>query len=422
MDEVRKGLVRLWSAARTRPYAAGAVSAALLGAVLAVWVLMPPRVAGKVRAPQAVAAPPPKAVAQVMPEPGDLCSTQENRHPARTVDSGRYLVNPNEWNAVGGLCVQSRGGADFRITQSGVTGRTVVDPQRGPGAYAHITTPPTGGPLPIRVDKLQYATSSWRTRTVDSGTYNASYDLWYSSVPGQCSFTDSAELMIWIDSRNKHPSGKLAPDPLRVGALSFSVYEPPKPVSGGHTLIVYALTTPVDEVVNLDLRAFTRDAVQRGYVPGDSALCAVQAGFEVWDGGVGLATESFSFSAAAGIPSGAVTSALPGLCLEWPDGARAANVGTCNAQPSQSWSRPPDGTLVHAGLCLENGRDGALSLVECDGTPEQRWIPDAAGRIVNGSRNACLDAGTGGGAGRTGAVPRARTCDNSQGQVWYPPV
>ncbi|NUP34955.1 MAG: RICIN domain-containing protein, partial [Streptomycetaceae bacterium] len=118
---------------------------------------------------------------------------------------------------------------------------------------------------------------------------------------------------------------------------------------------------------------------------------------------------------------GAVTSALPGLCLEWPDGARAANLGTCNAQPSQNWSRPPDGTLVHAGLCLENGRDGALSLVECDGTPEQRWIPDAAGRIVNGSRNACLDAG--GGAGRgPGAVPRARACDGSQGQVWYPPV
>ncbi|NUU25161.1 MAG: hypothetical protein HOV68_27215 [Streptomycetaceae bacterium] len=357
--------------------------------------------------------PPAVPAPQVEAAPGELCSTEVNRHPAAEVDGGRFVVNPNEWNAVGGLCIRTDGGADFRVTQSGVSARTLVDPDRGPGAYAHITTPQAGGLLPIRVDRLRYATSSWRTETPDAGTYNASYDLWFSSVPGTCSFTESAELMIWIDSRNKRPSGTPSRTPAQIGGSSYAVYELPK--SGSHTIIVYQMAEPTDAVANLDLRAFTLDAMARGYVPGESELCSVQAGFEVWDGGVGLRTDSFSFDAAAGFPTGAVTSGVPGKCLAVPEGARSPVVGTCDGTPAQEWSRTAADTFVHAGTCLEAGRGGSVFLAPCTESPAQRWRPGASDALVNQASGQCLDAAD-------PAGPRVHMCDRGAAQTWYPPV
>ncbi|MBX4205250.1 MAG: cellulose-binding protein, partial [Candidatus Doudnabacteria bacterium] len=50
-------------------------------------------------------------------------------------------------------------------------------------------------------------------------------------------------------------------------------------------------------VANLDLKAFTDDAVSRGSVEPGWYLIDVEAGFEIWQGGLGLGTNSFSFSA-----------------------------------------------------------------------------------------------------------------------------
>lgn len=357
--------------------------------------------------------PPPAVVTQVLPEPGELCSDQVNRHPARAVAGGRFLVNPNEWNAVGGLCVRTGEGTDFQVTRSGVAKGTIVDAERGPGAYAHITTPPTDGTLPIRVDRLRSATSSWRVKTVDAGIYNASYDLWFSSVPGQCTFTESAELMIWIDSREKQPNGKRT-GVLRVGDAGYTVYEVPK--KSNHTLIMYAREQGTDTVANLDLMAFVTDAQRRGYVPPTSSLCSVQAGFEIWDNGVGLATESFDFAAEAGPPVGAVTSALPGKCLEVPDGSERPVLDTCDGSPAQEWSRNGGNTLTRGSVCLQAGQRGWLTLVTCSGAPAQQWTIGASGALVNGESGLCLDADPADGG------PRVRVCDGSTEQTWYPPV
>jgi hypothetical protein len=43
----------------------------------------------------------------------------------------------------------------------------------------------------------------------------------------------------------------------------------------------------------LELKDFINDAVARGVVPANSYLAAIQAGFEIWSGGAGLATTDF---------------------------------------------------------------------------------------------------------------------------------
>ncbi|MFE7188640.1 ricin-type beta-trefoil lectin domain protein [Kitasatospora sp. NPDC057541] len=374
----------------------------------------------------AATAPPPPPPPLSSTEPGELCSTAQNRYPSQPVDSEHYIINPNEWNATGGLCI--RGGADsaaFTVTRSAIARGNLTDPARGPGAYPHISTPVGGdgvSPLPIAVDNLRYATSSWHTTQVDGGIWNASFDLWYSSTRGSCSFTESAEVMIWLRGNGTSPFGKQSGE-LRTGGQSYRVYEAPKKSS--HTLITYESASATNAVTDLDLRAFTRDAVQRGYVPAGSFLCAVQAGFEIWEGGAGLSTDAFSLDVAAGRPSGAITSATPGYCLDSRVAGDPAAVGaaTCDGSPAQTWSVGEDGSLGQTGRCLEDPDIGYPVLTGCTRRPDQRWQATGTGQLRNEGTGKCVEnpatspTGTG-----TGYQVRMRLCAQRPAQEWHAPV
>jgi cellulose 1,4-beta-cellobiosidase len=54
------------------------------------------------------------------------------------------------------------------------------------------------------------------------------------------------------------------------------------------------MTTAHTEVANLDLYPLFVDAGQRGYMSASLYLIAVEAGFEIWQGGAGLAVKHFS--------------------------------------------------------------------------------------------------------------------------------
>jgi hypothetical protein len=60
----------------------------------------------------------------------------------------------------------------------------------------------------------------------------------------------------------------------------------------GWTYIAYVRQTPAD-AVDLDLRPFTQDAVTRGVVDPAWFLIDIEAGFEIWQGGAGLASTDF---------------------------------------------------------------------------------------------------------------------------------
>jgi cellulose 1,4-beta-cellobiosidase len=61
--------------------------------------------------------------------------------------------------------------------------------------------------------------------------------------------------------------------------------------------------TGATSLSNVDLQAFVADAVSRGYIASSWYLIAVEAGFELWHGGTGLATNSFSVKVAGGGPA-----------------------------------------------------------------------------------------------------------------------
>jgi cellulose 1,4-beta-cellobiosidase len=54
------------------------------------------------------------------------------------------------------------------------------------------------------------------------------------------------------------------------------------------------MTTVHTAVANLDLYPLLLDAGQRNYLSSSWYLIAVEAGFEIWQGGTGLAVKQFS--------------------------------------------------------------------------------------------------------------------------------
>jgi cellulose 1,4-beta-cellobiosidase len=98
------------------------------------------------------------------------------------------------------------------------------------------------------------------------------------------------------------------------------------------------MTTPGSSVSGLDIGTLTQDAVSRGYTQTSWFLIDVEAGFELWQGGAGLATNSFSVSV-----SGAAAPSVTGAAAPSTSGAAA---------PSSTASRPGPCRGTRPGVSL----------------------------------------------------------------------
>jgi hypothetical protein len=102
--------------------------------------------------------------------------------------------------------------------------------------------------------------------------------------------------MIWLNSRGGvQPAGSI----VGTATISGATWNVWKTNMSGWRYIAYQRTSGVASVTDLDLRAFILDSVNRGSTNRSWYLVAVEAGFEIWKGGQGLASKSFSVTASA---------------------------------------------------------------------------------------------------------------------------
>jgi chitodextrinase len=196
------------------------------------------------------------------------------------------------------------------------------------------------------VSNLGSATTSWSTVQPGSGAYDVAYDIWFNSSPTTTGQPDGTEVMIWLNSR-----GGVQPFGSRTGTssaagMNWAVW------TGQQTswkIISYVLTPGATSVSNLDLKSMINDAVARGSINPSHYLIDVEAGFEIWQGGQGLATTGFSVSTTAGGGGGGDTTppSVP---------ANLAVTGTTSSAVSLAWSPATDNVGV-AGYRVY--RDGA---------------------------------------------------------------
>ena len=227
----------------------------------------------------------------------DRVSRVCDQQPAVSVFDRMYNVHSNRFGSSQRECISVKG-TSFTVTESGISNPS----RRQPGGYpsifkgCHWGACTSNSGLPVRVSELSSARSDWDTSLNPNGAYNAAYDLWFNSERFTNRQADSAELMIWLYSR-----GGVQPLGSRVGQVvigdsTYAVWFGRKSNNrrGPANYIAYTELAGTGSASNLNIKEFIDDAVVRGYIDPSWYFISIQAGFEIWQGGEGLATNSFA--------------------------------------------------------------------------------------------------------------------------------
>ena len=243
-----------------------------------------------------------------------------------SIQSGRYLVQNNVWGASTAQCIDTTD-TGFRVTQANHNNPTNGPPAAYPSAYfgCHYANCSAGSGLPLQASTSQFAAirSSVSYTYPSSGTWNASYDLWFDPTPRTDGQNTGAEIMIWLNRQ-----GPVQPVGSQVGTANLA--------GGtwavwfgniGWNVISYVRTSAASSLT-YTVNDFYSDAISRGYAQRSWYLTSIQAGFEPWVGGAGLTVNSFAVTT-TGTPPPPPPPPPPGSCRvgyrpnTWPGGFTA---------------------------------------------------------------------------------------------------
>ncbi|MCZ7376624.1 GH12 family glycosyl hydrolase domain-containing protein [Micromonospora sp. WMMC250] len=247
-----------------------------------------------------------------------------------TTIQGRYVVQNNRWGTTAQQCIN--------VTNNGFEIRTLngSSPTNGaPTAYpsvffgCHYTNCSPGTNLPMQVSQISSATSSISYRYVSGATYNASYDIWLDPSPKRDG-VNQMEIMIWLNRQ-----GSIQPIGSVVGTTNLAgrTWEVWRGSNGSNNVISYVAQSAISSL-NFSVLDFINDTRNRGAITNSWYLTSIQAGFEPWQGGVGLAVTSFSANVNGGgnptnpppttpPPSGGASCAVKYTANSWGNGFTA---------------------------------------------------------------------------------------------------
>ncbi len=211
----------------------------------------------------------------------------------RNAAGTRFIVKNDNY---GGRreCLVNRGRApNFTVARSSARSTGTE-----PVAYPFIlrgcswgTCSPRSG-LPRRVSALGRPAVTLTTSLHADGRWNAAFDVWFGTRALTTGQADGAELMIWLRSR-----GLGAPAQAPVTVVDHTRWYL---LHWRHcrrdtcwNIVQFRRVRPTRAVTNLPLIPFITRAEGHGWVKRRWWAENIEAGFEVWRGGTGLATDWF---------------------------------------------------------------------------------------------------------------------------------
>lgn len=280
-----------------------------------------------------LAAPP--ALAEVVCD-GQSDPGGKNEYENRSVDSSEYTVQLNYWNSAanspagpstGDLCLDiDLGSGAFTVS----TAPGSVPTNGGPTSYPSIfkgchwgtlCTPTGTSNMPMKVSDITGLPSSWSITAAD-GIWDASYDIWFNTTPssGSVGQNDGLEIMVWMNNsgylassgHSIQPSGQRRYQAVAIPGVQGTWDVWTSRLGGAADWNVVSFVK-VDEKVtdfNFDGKKFidyirNTSGLKCPATTGDQSnptaacivdswyLTSVQAGFEPWENGQGLASRSF---------------------------------------------------------------------------------------------------------------------------------
>ncbi|WP_426509626.1 GH12 family glycosyl hydrolase domain-containing protein [Dactylosporangium sp. McL0621] len=236
----------------------------------------------------ALAAPPAGADTQI-------CS----KYGSTSIQGGRYIVQNNVWGDDTTQCIN--------VTSTGFAVTSAVHnlPQNGapaayPSVYAgcHYGACTSGSGLPLAVSDSRFgtiSTSVGMSYPNNGSVYDASYDVWFDPTPRTDGQNTGAELMVWLNKTGSvHAAGSQV-GTVNIAGANWDVWYG----NYGWNVVSYVRQSPTSSI-NFNVSSFYRDMVNRGYAQNSWYITSVQAGFEPWVNGTGLAVNNFSYSIGGG--------------------------------------------------------------------------------------------------------------------------
>jgi hypothetical protein len=225
-----------------------------------------------------------------------LCQEQ-----TASVSGGTYIVQNNEYDSSATECATTDGGDDFTVASSSIDNSTDGSPGAYPSIYqgCHWGNCSSGGlsANPVEVSSLTpgTVTTSWSTtQPGGSSDYDVAYDIWFNQTPTTTGQPNGSELMVWLNHNGPvQPFGSEVASNVTLGGHTYNIWEG---AQSSWDTVTYDMTSPATSVSGLDIGTLAQDMVNRGYTKSSWYLIDVEAGFELWQGGAGLETNSFSVS------------------------------------------------------------------------------------------------------------------------------
>jgi hypothetical protein len=208
-----------------------------------------------------------------------------------TTIQGRYVVQNNRWGTSAQQCINVTS-TGFRIATQNGSSPTNGAPVSYPSVFlgCHYTNCSPGSTLPKQVSQIRNASSSISYRYA-GGTYNASYDIWLDPTP-KTNGVNQMEIMIWFNRQGPiQPIGSAVGN-TTIAGRSWQVW---RGSNGSNNVISYVASSTINSW-SFNVLDFVNDVRARGAITNSWYLTSIQAGFEPWNGGVGLAVDNFSAS------------------------------------------------------------------------------------------------------------------------------
>ena len=283
---------------------------------------------------------------------------------------GSYIVQNNEFDSSASECVTTDGNADFTVANSGIANATNGSPGAYPSIYqgCHWGNCSSGGltTTPIQVSALTTGkvTTSWST-TQPGGSpnaYDVAYDIWFNQTSTTTGQPNGTEMMVWLNHNGSvQPFGSEVASNVSIGGHTYNIWYG---TQSSWDTVTYDMTTANTSVSGLDVGTLTQDMVSRGYTQSSWYLIDVEAGFELWQGGAGLATNSFSvnISGSGGggtpTPTPTPTRTTTPTPTPTPTTTSSPGTGTCSGTYSlvNSWTGGFQGQVV-----VKNTGSGTLN-------------------------------------------------------------
>jgi hypothetical protein len=216
-----------------------------------------------------------------------------------TIQGGKYVVQNNNWGDTTTQCINVTG-TGFSVASASHNKAQNGAPGAYPSVYAgcHYANCSTGSGLPLAVSNSQFGTISTSVSMSypsNGSVYDASYDIWFDPTARTDGQNTGAELMVWLNhTGNVQPVGsKVATVSLAGG--TWDVWFG----NSGWNVISYVRQSATSSI-SFNVSSFWNDIVSRGYGQNSWYITSVQAGFEPWVNGTGLAVNSFSYSIGGG--------------------------------------------------------------------------------------------------------------------------